>query len=153
MVVQEPTLDDTRLSQAFAEVLRVSSVSPDTGFFSAGGDSISAIRASSIAKQRGIVFSVQNIMKHQTAASLALVAQITNAGAMTTETWQGANLLALPAPENANIGIPLYSAPLRLPMAAVRKESISAAARRASTRVGSRRRFLKQSCQHELLAS
>src|SRR5207302_651094 len=62
------------LCDVFAEVLGLSSVGIDDGFFSVGGDSIASIRLVSRARAAGLQISVRDVFAHQSVAELAGVA-------------------------------------------------------------------------------
>src|SRR5207244_2173382 len=72
------------LCDVFAEVLGLSSVGIDDGFFAVGGDSIASIRLVSRARAAGLSISVRDVFAHQSVAELAAVAtplQAATAGA------------------------------------------------------------------------
>lgn len=58
----------------FAEVLGLSRVGLDDGFFALGGDSIIAIQLVSRARRAGLIISPRDVFRHQTVAQLALFA-------------------------------------------------------------------------------
>jgi amino acid adenylation domain-containing protein/non-ribosomal peptide synthase protein (TIGR01720 family) len=74
------------LCKLFGEITGFEQVGIDDGFFTLGGDSISAIRLVSRVKAAGYVISVRDIFKYQNAASLSNV--ILNSAEVTTETWR-----------------------------------------------------------------
>jgi amino acid adenylation domain-containing protein/non-ribosomal peptide synthase protein (TIGR01720 family) len=59
------------LCELFAQITGVDRVGMDDGFFSLGGDSISAIRLVSRIKAEGFVISVRDVFKQQTPAALS----------------------------------------------------------------------------------
>jgi aspartate racemase len=63
------------LCRLFAEVLGVSSVGVDDGFFELGGDSITSIQLSSRARRAGLKFTLRDVFEHRTVAELATVAR------------------------------------------------------------------------------
>ncbi|MCM0036503.1 MAG: amino acid adenylation domain-containing protein [Burkholderiaceae bacterium] len=73
------------LCTLFSEITGVEQVGIDDGFFTLGGDSISAIRLVSRVKAAGYVISVRDIFKYQNAEALSTV--ILNSPAVTTESW------------------------------------------------------------------
>nr|WP_271220665.1 non-ribosomal peptide synthetase [Streptosporangium carneum] len=62
------------LCRLFAEVLRVSRVGVDDGFFDLGGDSIMSIQLVSRARREGLVLRARDVFEHRTVAALAEVA-------------------------------------------------------------------------------
>ncbi|MEU4836608.1 phosphopantetheine-binding protein, partial [Streptosporangium sp. NPDC023615] len=64
----------------FAEVLGVSGVGVDEGFFDLGGDSIVAIRLVARARGVGLVFSPRDVFRYQSVRELAAVAVQESAG-------------------------------------------------------------------------
>ncbi|MFY9137451.1 amino acid adenylation domain-containing protein, partial [Zwartia sp.] len=74
---------ETLVCTLFSEVTGLEQVGLDDGFFSIGGDSISAIRLVSRARAQGLVFSVRDVFKHQTPEALAAAATLAS-----TETVQ-----------------------------------------------------------------
>ena len=63
------------LCRLFEELLSVSGqIGLDDNFFMRGGDSITAIRIASRARQSGVIFSVRDVFQHQTPAAIARVA-------------------------------------------------------------------------------
>ena len=66
----------TRLATVLAEVLGVPSVAPDDNFFALGGDSMTAIRAVSLAREAGIPVSVQALFQHPTIAELTAAGRV-----------------------------------------------------------------------------
>mgnify|MGYP006074556687 FL=1 len=79
-----PRSDNERaLCEIFSQLTGVTIVFIDDGFFAIGGDSISAIRLVSLAKDAGMLLSVQDIFSSQTPEALALVARsiVTNVDA------------------------------------------------------------------------
>src|SRR5262249_24029261 len=59
------------LAQVFAEVLGLDRVGIDDRFFSLGGDSIRSLRVRTLAEERGLRFSLQELLEHQTVRELA----------------------------------------------------------------------------------
>ena len=59
------------INAIFADVLNVPAMRPDDNFFTAGGDSLNAIRVVAQAKERGIELSIAAIHAHPTAVELA----------------------------------------------------------------------------------
>ncbi|MEU0743780.1 amino acid adenylation domain-containing protein [Streptomyces sp. NPDC006134] len=59
------------LVAAMAEVLGVPAVGPDDNFFSAGGDSISAIQVVARARRAGLTLTARHVFEHRTAAAIA----------------------------------------------------------------------------------
>ncbi|HEX4955000.1 MAG TPA: amino acid adenylation domain-containing protein [Thermoanaerobaculia bacterium] len=59
------------LCRIWAEVLGLERVGIEDGFFALGGDSIRSVRAVGLAKEEGIVFTVQDLFRHQTPAAMA----------------------------------------------------------------------------------
>ncbi|KAK9765829.1 hypothetical protein K7432_005517 [Basidiobolus ranarum] len=68
----------------WSETLNLSSskISIDHSFYQLGGDSISAIRVSSLSRQIGIALSVREIMQNSTIRSQALVATVLETGSL-----------------------------------------------------------------------
>ncbi|HZF08985.1 MAG TPA: amino acid adenylation domain-containing protein, partial [Thermoanaerobaculia bacterium] len=60
-----------RLVEIFEQVLGVDRVGIDDRFFSIGGDSILSLRIRTLAEERGLRFSLQQLLEHQTARELA----------------------------------------------------------------------------------
>ncbi|QMU77965.1 amino acid adenylation domain-containing protein [Streptacidiphilus sp. PB12-B1b] len=58
-----------------AEVLGVTQVGPDDGFFELGGDSILSIQLVSRARRAGLRFSARDVFTHQSPAALAQIAE------------------------------------------------------------------------------
>ena len=65
------TSSEQVICNIFSTVLGYEHVQPTSEFFAMGGDSISAIRVRSLARQRGFEFSVADLMAKQTPQSLA----------------------------------------------------------------------------------
>ncbi|MDO9025799.1 non-ribosomal peptide synthetase, partial [Zwartia sp.] len=80
----------------FSEVTGLASVGLDDGFFSIGGDSISAIRLVSRARAQGLVFSVRDVFKHQTPEALAAAATLTSTETVQTIWVEEGEFLPLP---------------------------------------------------------
>ena len=59
------------LARVWAEVLRVESVGVNDNYFALGGDSIRSVQVLSLAKERGLYFSLQQLFQHQTVRELA----------------------------------------------------------------------------------
>ncbi|MFE3460082.1 amino acid adenylation domain-containing protein [Nocardiopsis aegyptia] len=71
-----------RLAAVFADVLGLTEVGPDDGFFALGGDSIGVIRMVGAARSAGLRIDPADVFEHQTPARLAAVAvPVTGAGA------------------------------------------------------------------------
>ncbi|KAA5835174.1 amino acid adenylation domain-containing protein [Saccharopolyspora hirsuta] len=68
------TPQEVRLAELFSEVLGVSDIGVDEGFFDLGGDSIVAIRLVSRARKAGLVLTPRDVFEHRTVARLAAVA-------------------------------------------------------------------------------
>ncbi|MCP3804555.1 non-ribosomal peptide synthase/polyketide synthase [Allokutzneria sp. A3M-2-11 16] len=64
------------LCEAFAEVLGLSEVGVDDGFFELGGDSILSIQVVSRARKAGLVVTARDVFQQRTPAALATVAQV-----------------------------------------------------------------------------
>ena len=65
------------LCNLFEELLAASSpIGLDDNFFMRGGDSITAIRIASRARQSGVIFSVRDVFQHQTPVAIARVSRI-----------------------------------------------------------------------------
>ncbi|RJL21417.1 non-ribosomal peptide synthetase, partial [Bailinhaonella thermotolerans] len=64
------------LASLFAEVLGLSRVGADDGFFDLGGDSIVAIQLVARARQAGLVFSPRDVFRNPTVEALAAVARV-----------------------------------------------------------------------------
>src|SRR6185369_3312456 len=60
------------LAEVWAKVLRVDRVGVCDNFFALGGDSIRSVQVLSLAKERGLSFSLQQLFQHQTIRELAL---------------------------------------------------------------------------------
>ena len=71
------------LAAVWAQVLGVDRVGVRDNFFALGGDSIRSIQVISLARERGLELSVQDLFQHQTIAELAAVAGL--AGAVDAE--------------------------------------------------------------------
>ncbi|MFE7275304.1 amino acid adenylation domain-containing protein [Streptomyces sp. NPDC057623] len=63
------------LADLFRDLLKLSEVPFDRGFFALGGDSISSIRLVSRAAEAGVVISPRDVFEHQTVSGLAAVAR------------------------------------------------------------------------------
>ncbi|KMS75296.1 hypothetical protein ACM01_09890 [Streptomyces viridochromogenes] len=63
------------LAELFRDLLKLSEVPFDRGFFALGGDSISSIRLVSRAAEAGVVISPRDVFEHQTVSGLAAVAR------------------------------------------------------------------------------
>ncbi|QII04312.1 amino acid adenylation domain-containing protein [Rhodococcoides fascians A25f] len=64
---------ETTLAGLFAEVLGLTEVGIDDGFFDLGGDSIMSIQLVSRARRAGLVLSIRDIFEHRTVARLATI--------------------------------------------------------------------------------
>jgi aryl carrier-like protein len=67
---------EATLCRVLAEVLNLELVSPQDGFFEAGGDSVLAVAVVARAREAGLVFSVRDLFDHQTAGELAAVIDV-----------------------------------------------------------------------------
>ncbi len=65
------TTAEVLLAEIWAEVLGVSEIGLDDNFFELGGDSIRSLRVRALAQQRGLEFTVQDMMLFQTIRELA----------------------------------------------------------------------------------
>ncbi|KVN88988.1 non-ribosomal peptide synthetase [Burkholderia ubonensis] len=65
------SVEEETLVAIFARLLDAPGIGADDSFFAAGGDSILAIRATALAAQRGLQFSVEDLFRHQSATALA----------------------------------------------------------------------------------
>ncbi|KAM3509522.1 hypothetical protein MY11210_006293 [Beauveria gryllotalpidicola] len=72
------------ISEVFAAMLNVNSVSSSDDFFALGGDSISAMRIVSRCRQEGLVLETGDILRHRTVGKIASVAKPTAAVPSTT---------------------------------------------------------------------
>ncbi|KAM3542149.1 hypothetical protein ARSEF1564_004969 [Beauveria bassiana] len=72
------------ISEIFAAMLNVDSVSSSDDFFALGGDSISAMRIVSRCRQEGLVLETGDILRHRTVGKIATVAKPTAAVPSTT---------------------------------------------------------------------
>jgi amino acid adenylation domain-containing protein len=59
------------LAEVWAQVLGVERLGIDDSFFALGGDSIRSLQVQSLARERGLNFSVQELFQHQTVRELA----------------------------------------------------------------------------------
>ena len=80
----------------FSEVTGLAQTGLDDGFFSIGGDSISAIRLVSRARAQGLVFSVRDVFKHQTPEALAAAATLASTETLQTAWVEEGEMLPLP---------------------------------------------------------
>ena len=69
--VGETDLETQAICKVFCQVLGLKAIAPTTSFFAAGGDSMSAMRVRSVAKQQNIIFSPRDLKTSKTAAALA----------------------------------------------------------------------------------
>lgn len=69
--VQPQSPEEKIIASIYAKTLGVEKVGLNDGFFSLGGDSISAIQVISLAKEHGFTLSVPHIFEHQTVSQLA----------------------------------------------------------------------------------
>ncbi|ADI04486.1 amino acid adenylation domain-containing protein [Streptomyces bingchenggensis BCW-1] len=65
------TAAEVALADTFAELLGLDRAGADDDFFALGGDSIQAIRAVTLARERGVEVSPRQIFEHRTVAELA----------------------------------------------------------------------------------
>jgi amino acid adenylation domain-containing protein len=65
------TLVEEVLAGIWSEVLGIEQVGINDNYFAVGGDSIRSLRIISLARQRGMEFSLQQLFRHQTIAELA----------------------------------------------------------------------------------
>ncbi|MFD1050546.1 phosphopantetheine-binding protein, partial [Kibdelosporangium lantanae] len=77
------------LCQLFADVLGVSTVGIDDGFFELGGDSIASIQLSSRARRAGLKFTLREVFDHRTVAELATIARSTSDTKVVTDDGVG----------------------------------------------------------------
>jgi amino acid adenylation domain-containing protein len=64
---------EVALAQIWADVLHLQEVGIDDNFFDLGGDSILSIKVLSLARERGLSFSLQQLFRHQRISELAQV--------------------------------------------------------------------------------
>jgi amino acid adenylation domain-containing protein len=64
------TAREALLCRLFGELTGTGNVGPEDGFFSIGGDSISAIRLVSLARAAGLSLTVRDVFRHQTPGAL-----------------------------------------------------------------------------------
>jgi amino acid adenylation domain-containing protein len=62
---------ERRLAEILGEVLGYEGLGIHDSFFALGGDSIRSVRAVALAREQGLIFSVQDLFQHQTVAGLA----------------------------------------------------------------------------------
>jgi pristinamycin I synthase 3 and 4 len=75
------TFEEDLLAEIWAGVLGVPQVGIDDPFFSVGGDSIRSIQVLSLAQERGLALTLQDLFQHPTVRSLAARAQAAGPGA------------------------------------------------------------------------
>ncbi len=75
------TFEEDLLAEIWAGVLGVPQVGIDDPFFSVGGDSIRSIQVLSLAQERGLALTLQDLFQHPTIRSLAARAQAAGPGA------------------------------------------------------------------------
>ncbi|MFD9396828.1 amino acid adenylation domain-containing protein, partial [Streptomyces sp. NPDC060000] len=68
------TRDEELLAQIWSEVLGLTQVSVEAGFFDLGGDSIRAVRLAGALRAAGYEVSIRDIFEHRTVAALAALA-------------------------------------------------------------------------------
>ncbi|MZF85520.1 non-ribosomal peptide synthetase, partial [Streptomyces sp. SID5643] len=83
------------LCALFADVLGLSGVGIDDGFFESGGDSIMAVRLVALARRAGLAITARDVFRHRTVAALAAL------GAVDTRHEETVTEFALPADEAA----------------------------------------------------
>jgi amino acid adenylation domain-containing protein/non-ribosomal peptide synthase protein (TIGR01720 family) len=66
---------ETALAGIFADILKLPSVGAHDGFFTLGGDSITAVALVNRARRAGLTFGVRDVFEHGTVAALAGLAQ------------------------------------------------------------------------------
>ncbi len=74
------TLVEEVLANIWSQVLRIEQVGIHDNFFFLGGDSIRSVRVVALAKESGLVFTVQDLFKYQTVAELATLVEIARGG-------------------------------------------------------------------------
>ncbi|MEU8034215.1 amino acid adenylation domain-containing protein [Streptomyces sp. NPDC049099] len=72
---EEPVAWEQHVARVFGEVLGLSEVPKDAGFFDLGGDSIMSIQLLSRLRRVGLVLTPQDVFEHKTVAALARVAR------------------------------------------------------------------------------
>jgi non-ribosomal peptide synthase protein (TIGR01720 family) len=65
---------EATLAAVWCVALRLGSIGPEENFFYLGGDSLTAVRVVSLARQRGLALHLRDVMQHQTIRDLAVVA-------------------------------------------------------------------------------
>jgi aryl carrier-like protein len=65
---------EATLAAVWCAALRLGSIGPEENFFYLGGDSLTAVRVVSLARQRGLALHLRDVMQHQTIRDLAVVA-------------------------------------------------------------------------------
>ncbi|MFI9255459.1 amino acid adenylation domain-containing protein [Streptomyces sp. NPDC053069] len=75
---EDPVAREEHVARVFGEVLGLSEVPKDAGFFDLGGDSIMSIQLLSRLRRVGLVLTPQDVFEHKTVAALARVARGAN---------------------------------------------------------------------------
>lgn len=67
--------DERLLSEVWAEVLGVAAVGPNDDYYALGGDSLLMLRIRALAEQRGLRFSLADLIRHRTVSALVAHAE------------------------------------------------------------------------------
>ncbi|WP_375475181.1 amino acid adenylation domain-containing protein [uncultured Nostoc sp.] len=88
------TKEEKTLAQIWAEVLGLEQVGIHDNFFSLGGDSIRSIRVQSLAKEKGLSFSIQQVFQYQTIYQLLEAIKTVESEIIKTEETQPFSLIS-----------------------------------------------------------
>ncbi|MEH1820700.1 MAG: amino acid adenylation domain-containing protein [Nostoc sp.] len=88
------TPNEKILAEIWAKVLSIKQVGIHDNFFSLGGDSIRSIQVQSLAREKGLSFSIQHLFQHQTISQLAKVLKTTELDVIKSEKSQPFSLIS-----------------------------------------------------------
>ncbi|MEH1828477.1 MAG: amino acid adenylation domain-containing protein [Nostoc sp.] len=88
------TPNEKILAEIWAKVLGIKQVGIHDNFFSLGGDSIRSIQVQSLAREKGLSFSIQHLFQHQTISQLAKVLKTTELDVIKSEKSQPFSLVS-----------------------------------------------------------
>ncbi|MHC5599837.1 MAG: amino acid adenylation domain-containing protein, partial [Nostoc sp.] len=88
------TLEEKILAEIWAEVLGLEQVGIHDNFFALGGDSIRIIRVQSLAKEKGLSFSIQQVFQYQTIYQLLEALKTAELGIIKWEETQPFSLIS-----------------------------------------------------------